>query len=88
MRPTREPESYLPDMKMNEDFSILAQFLENLGPEVSGHSSAPLTDENAAMIEKFAAGKLSAEARDALLPEILGNERALHELLKRLQSLS
>ena len=29
MRPTRELESYLPDMKMNDDFSVLAQFLEN-----------------------------------------------------------
>ena len=73
-------------MKMNDDFSVLAQFLESLGPEVSGHCSAELSEEHAAMIAKFAEGKLSAEKRDALLPEILGNEKALHELVKRLQS--
>ena len=86
MRPTRESRSYLSDMKMNDEFSVLAQFLETLGPEVSGHASAPLSDEHAAMIEKFAEGKLSAEERDPLLPEILGNEKALHELVKRLKS--
>ena len=75
-------------MKMNDDFTVLAQFLESLGPEVSGHSSSPLTDDQVAKLEKFAEGKLSSDERDAFLPEILGNEKALHELVKRLQSQS
>tara|TARA_R110000850_G_scaffold66959_29_gene148648 strand:+ start:4242 stop:4469 length:228 start_codon:yes stop_codon:yes gene_type:complete len=73
-------------MNMNDDFSVLAQFLESLGPEVSGHSSAPLTADQVSQIERFAEGNLSAEGRESLLPEILGNEKALHELVKRLQS--
>lgn len=71
---------------MNNDFSILAQFLENLGPEVSGHSSNPLTDGQVELILKFAQGKLSAAERQGLLPEILGNETALHELVSKLQA--
>lgn len=71
---------------MNNDFSILAQFLENLGPEVSGHSSTPLTDGQVELIRKFAQGKLSAAEREGLLPEILGNETALHELVSKLQA--
>ncbi len=72
-------------MTMNDDFSVLAKFLESLGPEVSGHSSSPLTDEQLVRIGQFAEGKLSAEDRESLLPEILGNEKALHELVQRLQ---
>lgn len=73
---------------MNNEFSILAQFLENLGPEVSGRNgnSAALTDDQINQIKKFAAGELSAEQRDALLPDILENDKALHELVQALQS--
>jgi len=70
---------------MNSEFAILAQFLDNLGPEVSGHSSAPLTADQLKQIERFAAGQLDNEERRAFLPEILGNEQALHELVKRLR---
>lgn len=73
---------------MNNDFSILAQFLENLGPEVSGHSSNPLSETQIEMIQKFAQGQLSDEDRENLLPEILGNETALHELVNKLQAIS
>lgn len=72
-------------MTTNDDFSVLAQFLESLGPEVSGHASSPVTDEQMARIEKFAQGELSADERASLLPDILGNEKALHELVKLLQ---
>jgi hypothetical protein len=73
-------------MKMNDDFVVLAQFLESLGPEVSGHASSTLTEEQSLLLNKFAEGRLTDEERDALLPEILGNEKALHELVKNLQS--
>lgn len=71
---------------MNNEISIISQFLESLGPEVSGHSASPLTDEQVEKIRQFAEGKLGAEARDEILPEILGNERALHELVTTLQA--
>ena len=70
---------------MNDEISIIAQFLESLGPEVSGHSATPLSDEQVEMIKLFADGKLDAGKRDELLPEILGNEKALHELVALLQ---
>ena len=73
-------------MKMNDDFALLAQFLESLGPEVSGHASSTLTEEQSVLLNKFAEGKLSEEERDVLLPQIVGNEKALHELVKNLQS--
>ena len=73
---------------MNNEFSILAQFLENLGPEVSGRaaSSVGLTSEQVDQIRRFAAGELPAEERDALLPDILGNDKALHELVEALKA--
>lgn len=71
---------------MKDDFSILSQFLDSLGPEVSGRSSSPLTDEQANLIRLFAAGDLGEEARDTLLPELLGNETALRELVSHLQA--
>ncbi|HQW30270.1 MAG: hypothetical protein KA152_02905 [Verrucomicrobiales bacterium] len=73
---------------MNNEIVIITQFLESLGPEVSGHSSFPLTKEQIERIHLFAAGKLSAAERESLLPGILGNEKALHELVQRLQAQS
>jgi hypothetical protein len=71
---------------MNNDFSILAQFLDNLGPEVSGHSSTTLTAAELEQIQLFAAGKLDEAKRDEILPSILGNEKALHQLVEQLRS--
>ena len=71
---------------MNNDFSILAQFLDTLGPEVSGHSSATLSAEELEQIQLFAAGKLDEAKRDEILPSILGNEKALHQLVEQLRS--
>lgn len=73
---------------MNNEIAILTQFLESLGPEVSGHCSAPLSEVDIRQIELFAAGKLSADERASLLPGILGNETALHKLVQTLQSLA
>lgn len=71
---------------MKNEVSILSQFLDSLGPEVSGRSSEPLTEEQIKQIQSFAEGNLSEEARESLLPEILDNERALHELVCRLKN--
>jgi len=71
---------------MNDDFSILSRFLDSLGPEVSGRSATKLSDEQLQQLERFAAGELDAEERKALLPEIVGNEKAVHELVKRVKA--
>lgn len=70
---------------MNNEIALLAQFLESLGPEVSGHSASPLTEEQAEKIRLFASGKLGPAERQALLPSILENETALHALVKTLE---
>ncbi len=56
---------------MNNEIALLAQFLESLGPEVSGHSASPLTDEQLERIRLFASGKLGPNERQELLPSIL-----------------
>ncbi len=71
---------------MNNEISLLTQFLDSLGPEVSGHSSSPLSPEQIEKIQLFAAGKLSPADREALLPSILENERAIHELVQTLKA--
>ncbi len=71
---------------MNTDFAVLAQFLDSLSPEVSARSSNPLSSEQVEQIKAFAAGKLSDEARETLLPSILDNEKALHELVTQLKN--
>jgi len=71
---------------MNTDFSILSQFLDSLAPEVSGRSSAPLSDDEISNIQRFASGELSADEREAILPGILENEKALNELVQALGS--
>jgi hypothetical protein len=71
---------------MNNEISLLTQFLDSLGPEVSGHASSPLSPEQIEKIQLFAAGKLSPADREALLPSILENERAIHELVQTLKA--
>lgn len=71
---------------MNNEIALLAQFLESLGPEVSGHSASPLTDEQIERIRLFASGRLGPNERQELLPSILENETALHTLVQTLQS--
>ncbi|MBU6178410.1 MAG: hypothetical protein KGR69_02040 [Verrucomicrobia bacterium] len=71
---------------MNNEIALLAQFLESLGPEVSGHSASPLTEEQLERIRLFALGKLGPLERLELLPGIVDNETALHALVKTLQS--
>lgn len=71
---------------MNNEIALLTQFLESLGPEVSGHSASPLTEDQIERIREFASGKLGPSERQALLPSILENETALHTLVKTLQA--
>ena len=75
-----------PSSTMINEISLLTQFLDSLGPEVSGRSSSPLTSEQKEKIRLFAAGELSASERETLLPSILENEKALHELVQCLQA--
>jgi len=71
---------------MKNDFEILAQFLENMSPEVSGRSGMNLSPEQEELIRKFAGGTLNAEAREGLMPALLENEKALRELVHVIQS--
>ena len=48
---------------MASDFSILSEFLERCGPEVSGLSLPTPAPELAAMFERFARGECSPEDR-------------------------
>lgn len=88
MRHSPMHETNSPPSTMNNEIAILSQFLEILGPEVSGHSSTPLSDDQIEKIHLFVAGKLGVAEREALLPSILENERALHELVETLQAQS
>lgn len=71
---------------MENEFALLSQFLEEMGPEVIGHESLPVTDEQHQLIEKFASGSLSAGEREELLPTLIGNEQALHDLVQAIKS--
>ncbi len=84
-RERNAPILHLPIL-MNNEIALLAQFLESLGPEVSGHSAAPLTEDQVEKIQLFASGKLGPAERQALLPSILENETALHTLVKTLEA--
>jgi len=67
---------------MDNDFLLLAKFLENVEPEVSARSGQPVTDEQRALIERFATGELGASERERILPDLLENEKALRELVQ------
>ncbi|MEO0415847.1 MAG: hypothetical protein AAF226_12950, partial [Verrucomicrobiota bacterium] len=67
-------------------FSLLNEFLQQLSPEVVGHSDSPLTAEDQALISQFAQGELSESDREKLMPRILENEKALRNLVDAIQS--
>ncbi len=74
---------------MKNDFALLSQFLDTLGPEVAGHSSSePLTDEQTQQISEFASGKLTDQQREALLPSLLENENAIQALVDAIRAQS
>ena len=50
---------------MSDDISLMIEFFERCGPEVSGHSLIALPLEQSAMIERFIAGRCDdAERRE------------------------
>ena len=51
---------------MNDDISLVLDFLERSGPEVSGRGLAGLRDEQSAMIERFIEGHCDATERREL----------------------
>ena len=72
---------------MKNDFALLSQFLENLGPEVAGRSvQEPLTDDQSRLIGKFANGELADDERESLLPSLLENETALRALVQAIRA--
>ena len=71
---------------MENEFALLSQFLEEMSPEVMGHNNLPVTDEQLELINKFAAGGLNAKEREALLPTLIENEQALHDLVQAIKS--
>ncbi len=71
---------------MENEFALLNQFLEEMGPEVIGHESLPVTDEQLDLIKRFVSGSLSAKDRESLLPTLIENEQALHDLVAAIKS--
>ena len=71
---------------MDNEFALLSQFLEQMGPEVVGHSNEPVTEEQREMIERFAAGGLNQQEREAILPTLIENEQALNDLVQAIKS--
>ena len=72
--------------KMKTECNMIAKFIDRRDPEVSGRSSAPLSEDEISKIQRFASGALSADEREAILPGILENEKALNELVQALGS--
>lgn len=50
----------------DDDISLLIEFFERCGPEVSGHGLIGLRVEQSAMIERFIAGRCDAAERREL----------------------
>ncbi len=71
---------------MENEFALLCQFLEEMSPEVTGHNSRPVTPEQHEKINRFAAGSLNAKERESLLPTLIENEQALHDLVQAIKS--
>ena len=71
----------------DNEFELLAAFLQNMEPEVTGHAAAPVSAEEKELISKFAKGELGdAESRDALIATLVENERALELLVEAAKS--
>lgn len=72
---------------MENEFALLCQFLEEMGPEVIGHNAdVPVTEDQLKMIDKFASGGLNEKEREELLPTLIENEKALHDLVQAIKS--
>jgi hypothetical protein len=51
---------------MNEEFSVLLEFLDRCGPEVQGHALGVLNERQEAQIERFIAGVCNESERREL----------------------
>ena len=71
---------------MENDFEILATFLDSFEPEVSGRSSEPVSDEDANLIAKLAAGELNDADRERITPLLASNDQAMQKLVAALKT--
>lgn len=67
---------------MENEFEILSNFLDSLGPEVSGHSAGPVSNEERELIERFAQGNLNDAERASIVSTLVQNETALQMLIE------
>lgn len=70
---------------MKDDFSIIARFLEDFGPEIAGRSAETLTPELESRLVALSDGKLSPDQRKELSKLLLRHPNALNFLLQRLE---
>lgn len=70
---------------MENEFELLATFLDHFEPEVTGHASEPVTDDDAARIARMARGELSEAERASLAPLLASNDRAMSLLVAELK---
>ncbi|NNC90464.1 MAG: hypothetical protein HKN82_18565 [Akkermansiaceae bacterium] len=59
---------------------VVATFFDKFGAPVEGHAREDLTREQRSQIERLAAGDLSDEERETIVPLLIRNEAAI-ELL-------
>ena len=71
---------------MENDFDILASFLDSFEPEVSGRSTDPISEADSARIAKLASGNLSDAERTELAPLLASNENAMQQLVSALRA--
>lgn len=68
--------------QQEEDFRILAEFMERFAIPAEGHARENLTAEQEDLLRRLAAGELDAESRAALIPLLARNEIAMEFLAK------
>ena len=68
---------------MASDFSILSEFLERCGPEVSGRALPSPSRELADLLERFARGECSPEDRNAVCDLLRSQPEYLRVLAQR-----
>lgn len=70
---------------MENDFEILATFLDSFEPEVSGRSSEPVSENDAELIARMAAGQLGEADRARIAPLLASNKQAMRQLVNALR---
>jgi anti-sigma factor RsiW len=72
---------------MASDFTILHDFLERCGPEVSGRALPSPSPELAELLERFVRGQCSADDRSAVCELLQRQPEYLRELARRVMEL-